>query len=84
MLSSGYVLTPAQVASSDSAQCIGCGICVEVCPQSAVALSIGDSPYAVVDANSCRGCGICAAECPTGAMTLGGFSDEEILAEVMV
>ena len=84
MLSAGYVLTPAQVASSDSEQCIGCGICVEVCPQGAAALTVGDSPHAVVDANSCRGCGICAAECPTGAMTLGGFSDEEILAEVMV
>ncbi|MGA9761615.1 MAG: FAD-dependent oxidoreductase [Gaiellaceae bacterium] len=83
MLSSGYVLTPAQVASSDVKQCIGCGICAEICPQSAVALTAGDSPHAVVDANSCRGCGICAAECPTGAMTLGGFSDEEIVAEAM-
>ncbi len=84
MLSSGYVLTPAQVASSDPEQCIGCGICVEVCPQGAAALSLGDQPHAVVDPNSCRGCGICAAECPTGAMTLGGFSDEEILAEATV
>ncbi len=84
MLSAGFVLTPAQVASSDSAQCIGCGICESVCPQSAVKLSLGDSPHAIVDANSCRGCGICVAECPSGAMTLGGFSDEEILAEVMV
>ena len=84
MLSAGYVLTPAQVASSDPEQCIACGICEEICPQSAVALTAGDSPHAVVDANSCRGCGICAAECPSGAMTLGGFSDEEILAEVMV
>jgi heterodisulfide reductase subunit A len=84
MLSSGYVLTPAQVASSDPEQCIGCGICAEVCPQGAATLSTGEAPHAVVDPNSCRGCGICAAECPSGAMTLGGFSDEEILAEVMV
>jgi len=38
----------------------------------------------VVEVNACRGCGICAAECPSGAMTLGGFSDDEVLAEVTV
>ena len=37
-----------------------------------------------VDPNICRGCGICAAECPTGAMQLGGFSDDEVLAEATV
>jgi len=83
MLSSGFVLTPAQVASSDTTVCIGCGVCVSSCPQSAVALS-GGVAHAVVDANICRGCGICAADCPSGAMQLGGFSDAEILAEVTV
>ncbi len=84
MLSAGFALTPAQVASSDPEQCIGCGICESICPQSAIAMSGGASAHAVVDPSSCRGCGICAAECPSGAMTLGGFSDEEILAEATV
>ena len=83
MLSSGFVLTPAQVASSDTTVCIGCGVCESSCPQGAVALS-GAVAHAVVDANVCRGCGICAADCPSGAMQLGGFSDAEILAEVTV
>ena len=83
MLSSGVVLTPAQVASSDAAVCIACGVCETSCPQGAVALA-GAALHAVVDANVCRGCGICAADCPSGAMQLGGFSDAEILAEVMV
>ena len=84
MLSAGFVLTPAQVASSDVDACIGCGVCESVCPQSAVALvgEGGEHPHATVEVNACRGCGICAAECPSGAMTLGGFSDDEILAEV--
>jgi heterodisulfide reductase subunit A len=83
MLSSGFVLTPAQVAASDTAVCIGCGVCESSCPQGAVALT-GSAAHAVVDANVCRGCGICAADCPSGAMQLGGFSDAEILAEVTV
>ena len=33
MLSTGFVLTPAQVAASDPAVCIACGVCETVCPQ---------------------------------------------------
>ena len=84
MLSSGFVLTPAQVASSDTAVCIGCGVCESACPQLAVTLTTGADAHALVDPNVCRGCGICAADCPSGAMQLGGFSDDEILAEVRV
>ena len=82
MLSSGFVLTPAQIACSDEAVCIGCGVCETVCPQAAARLTSGAAPHAIVDPNICRGCGICAAECPSGAMQLGGFSDAELLAEV--
>ena len=86
MLSTGFVLTPAQVASSDEAACIGCGVCETRLPaERGRARRRGRrDAHAVVEVNACRGCGICAAECPSGAMTLGGFSDDEILAEVMV
>jgi heterodisulfide reductase subunit A len=84
MLSTGFVLTPAQVAASDPETCIACGVCETVCPQGAVAVTLGIGAHSEVDPNICRGCGICAAECPTGAMQLGGFSDDEILAEATV
>ena len=82
MLSTGFVLTPAQVAASDPEVCIGCGVCETVCPQAAVTLTAAIGGHAVVNANVCRGCGICSADCPSGAIQLGGFSDDEILAEV--
>lgn len=82
MLSTGFALTPAQVAASDPEACIGCGVCETVCPQQAVHLTAGADAHAVVDANICRGCGMCSAECPSGAIQLGGFSDDEIVAEV--
>jgi heterodisulfide reductase subunit A len=82
MLSTGYAMTPAQVAASDPEVCIACGVCEASCPQTAIALTVGADAHSVVDPNICRGCGICAAECPAGAMHLGGFSDAEVLAEV--
>lgn len=81
MLSAGFTLTPAQVAASDPAVCIGCGVCETMCPQGAVHLTAGPDAHSVVDPSICRGCGICVAECPTGAVQLGGFSDAELLAE---
>ena len=66
MLSTGFVLTPAQVAASDPEVCIGCGVCETVCPQGAVTLTVGADPHSVVDANICRGCGICVRRVPLG------------------
>ena len=81
MLSTGFAMTPAQVASSDLELCVACGVCETACPQGAVRLTAGAGAHSVVDPSICRGCGICAAECPTGAMQLGGFSDAELIAE---
>jgi heterodisulfide reductase subunit A len=84
MLSTGFAMTPAQVASSEVDVCVACGVCETACPQTAITITVGADAHSFVDPNICRGCGICAAECPTGAMQLGGFSDAEVLAEATV
>lgn len=47
--------------------CKACGICVDVCPDSAV--HVVDGVY-VIDYDYCKGCALCARECPTKAITL--------------
>ena len=49
----------------DQALCTGCGQCVSVCPQDAIALSEG---LALIDEDRCSGCGLCRQACPVGAI----------------
>lgn len=48
--------------------CIGCGACVQTCPDGA--LSIGPEGIAVVDQSKCTDCGKCVSVCPVSAMSL--------------
>lgn len=57
-----------RAGSSCSFGCVGCGVCVSVCPQEAVSLNAFG--VAEVDAARCAGCGRCAEECPRGVLHL--------------
>lgn len=50
----------------DPERCVGCGICVESCPEGALALGEQDVP--VLERAACVGCGECQALCPEGAV----------------
>ncbi len=54
------------VAEVDRAQCQGCGLCEEVCPEGAISVN----EYATVNIARCVGCGECVAACPEGAIFL--------------
>ncbi|MBT3259152.1 MAG: glycyl-radical enzyme activating protein [Deltaproteobacteria bacterium] len=56
-----------------SNQCIGCKICLEVCPEGALTFT-GDGNR--IDRDLCTGCGLCAEECPGDALALLGKSWE--------
>lgn len=49
--------------------CLGCGACVETCPNGSLFL---DSTGIHIDRRLCDGCGVCVDECPSGAMELLG------------
>lgn len=46
--------------------CIGCGLCVEACPQDAMHLIGGK---AVIDLDKCTACGECVRVCPVNAIS---------------
>lgn len=48
--------------------CVACGVCMKVCPRSAISIYRGC--YAVVDDTKCVGCGLCAKACPAGCITV--------------
>ena len=73
--------------------CVGCGLCAEVCPFTAIELvevvdrekSTRDNEVmktvARVNEGICKGCGTCAAACRSQSARLRGFEDKQILAE---
>lgn len=51
----------------DKETCIGCGICVDSCPQEV--LEVVDGTSTVTNEDACIACGDCLEECPMGAIT---------------
>ena len=61
---------PSIVLEIDDAQCVGCAICVDVCPEAVLVMGPDDLRPAWL-ADRCTACGECVNECPTAAITLG-------------
>jgi heterodisulfide reductase subunit A len=82
-LSKGHVTVEPYVSLVNTDTCIGCGICESLCPYSAIrTIKVGKKKKAETISASCKGCGICASHCPTLAISMGGFTDEQILNQI--
>jgi heterodisulfide reductase subunit A len=71
--------TEALTSVVDEDECMGCGLCEDICSYGAHYLEEGKSHTI---AALCRGCGACAAECPKRAITMQHFTDDQVLAQV--
>ncbi|HYF83546.1 MAG TPA: mercury methylation ferredoxin HgcB [Clostridia bacterium] len=52
----------------DSEKCIGCGVCVDVCPHQLLVMNNGKA--AAIDIDMCMECGACAKNCPASAISV--------------
>ena len=67
----------------DEDLCVGCGLCVEMCPYSAPEIVETDKgTKAKITEALCHGCGTCVAACPQKAIMANQFTDEQITSEI--
>ncbi|MGO0123096.1 FAD-dependent oxidoreductase [Desulfothermobacter acidiphilus] len=81
VLTKDAILAGGIVSKVDPARCSGCRICVNLCPYNAITFDEVNK-VAVINEAVCKGCGVCAAACPSKAITMGGFTDEQVFAEI--
>ena len=79
------------ISAVNEAICSGCGMCVPVCPYTAIDLKVIQErihgktvsrKVANVNSGLCQGCGACTVACRSAALNLKHFTNEQILAEV--
>jgi heterodisulfide reductase subunit A len=65
-------------------KCAGCGMCVNLCPYSALALveKEGGGKVMQVTEAKCKGCGTCGGFCPGGAIRMQHFTTPQIVAQI--
>jgi heterodisulfide reductase subunit A-like polyferredoxin len=68
------------VSRVDPEKCAVCLTCVRACPYTVP--FINEEHTAEINPAMCQGCGICAAECPAKAITLGHYSDLQLVAKL--
>jgi len=78
---SGEVAVAPMISSIDPNICIGCQVCIGLCPYSAIEFNEFKG-ISVVNEAVCKGCGSCAGYCPSGAATIRHFTDKQIFAEI--
>jgi heterodisulfide reductase subunit A len=83
-MSARKVMIDPLTAVANEDLCMGCGLCVDLCPYGApelVASPKGGTKAHIIEA-LCHGCGTCAASCPQKAIITRQFTDDQIYSEI--
>jgi heterodisulfide reductase subunit A-like polyferredoxin len=88
VLEKSEIETQGTIAECSPEKCATCGLCESICPYSAITmekvrLGRDEKQCAQVNPAVCKGCGACVAACRSGALDLRGFTNQQILAEIL-
>jgi len=79
-LGRGWVATETKTSEITRDTCIGCNLCVLLCPYHAI--DKDDENKARVNSALCEGCGLCAASCPTQSISVRHFRNSQLKAQL--
>ena len=78
-----YVEVVPTIAEVNELDCVGCNLCVEVCPYGAPSLVMKRGKLvSEINEALCKGCGLCVAGCRGKAINLRGFNDMQLLTQL--
>lgn len=77
----GKVQVPPMISTIDKDICVGCQLCIGLCPYGAIEFN-QFKRISEVNSAVCKGCGSCAGACPSGAAKVKHFTDRQIFAEI--
>jgi heterodisulfide reductase subunit A len=77
----GWVEVPPTISWIDPDICVGCQVCIDLCPYGAIAFNprLGVSE---VNPAMCKGCGSCSGFCPSNAAGSRHFKSRQVFAEI--
>ena len=79
-LGRGWVATETKVSEINPDTCIGCNLCVTLCPYHAIDKDANNKAQS--NPALCEGCGLCAASCPTQSISVRHFRDGQLRAQL--
>ncbi len=77
----GSVVVSPMISHIDPDICVGCQVCIDLCPYSAIEFDERHG-ISVVNEAICKGCGSCAGYCPSGAAGIRNFTHQQVFAEI--
>ena len=81
LLSKKEIEVAGATAFIDEEKCVGCEICIQICPYNAIAKD--EEGNVVVREVLCKGCGVCGATCTKHAIMIKHYKDDQILSQIL-